>query len=120
MIESVSSMVATRKSPRLPESQVYRMNSTWTILDDITVEGTIETPHSGVRNIPWKIVYRAKDKETNLDYGANEDYPLDEQFPPEGDSGHDWEREIRIEAKISKNNFFILNALEQSIPRWIG
>ena len=105
-------MVATRKSPRLPESQVYRMNSTWTILDDITVEGTIETPHSGVRNIPWKIVYRAKDKETNLDYGANEDYPLDEQFPPEGeDGGHDWEREIRIEAKVTKNNFFILNAL---------
>ena len=49
-------MVAIRKSLIFSKPQTYRMNTTWTVLDEqIKAEGTLSTNIPGFSRIPWNV-----------------------------------------------------------------
>ena len=100
MIEQMSTLVASRKSPSLgSKDAMYRMNSTWEISDEkIVAKGTLELPQNGMRSMPWKIVYQAKDSE-----------PIGEDETVA--AAVDWERKVRAELRLAKNQMIVFNGL---------
>lgn len=89
-IDSHANMVLTKKSNSQQKPLTLRMNTTWSLEDElIKVEGTIFTGFPGFSRIPWNLEITFIDSEE------------DENV---------WERLVRGEARLTNSQFILLNA----------
>ena len=87
-------MVAIRKSLIFSKPQTYRMNTTWTVLDEqIKAEGTLSTNIPGFSRIPWNVDITMIDSE---------------------EDENAWQRLLNGEAHLSKTQSIIVSGLWQA------